>query len=139
MGAIMAFLALVEDGSKDDPIKTLVLGFLVSYLGIAMGVATLVEGAKALFHDRVKGKENHLVFLLTWCFGALAKWLMPSIYGAPDRQAWALHMVILVFVAIIGMLFHDKFIAVVKSLLGKKVSSAVGGAGDSAGGSGGGA
>jgi hypothetical protein len=137
MAAVLACAAFAQTPEKDDPIKSLVLGFVASYIGIATGVALLVEGLKIMFTDRIKGKENHLVFLLTWCFGALAKWLMPAVYGPIDRKSWVLHMVILVFVAIIGMLFHDKFIALVKSLLGKKVAPAVGGDGGAPGAGGG--
>jgi hypothetical protein len=124
--------AVVADAAKDDAIKTLVLGFLASFLGIATGCAFLFEGVKMVLPKLVTGRENLLVLLLTLVLGAAAKWLMPSIYGATDKKSWALHMISLVFVAIIGMMFHDKLMDAVKALL-KKVSPGAGSGGGDAG------
>src|SRR5574342_640891 len=109
MVTVMAFMAALADETqkRDDAVRTLVLMFRASYLGIAVGTALLFEGVKMLATKAVTGRENLMVVVLTLVLGGLAKWLMPSLYGETDRKAWALHMVSLVFVAIIGMMFHD--------------------------------
>jgi hypothetical protein len=133
MGTMMAFMTVLADEAqkRDDAIRTLVLMFLASYLGIALGTAFLFEGVKMLATKAVTGRENLLVLVLTLALGALAKWLMPALYGETDRKAWALHMVSLVFVSIIGMMFHDKLMDAVKALL-KKLPIVGGGGGGGA-------
>lgn len=133
MVTVMAFMAALADETqkRDDAVRTLVLMFLASYLGIAVGTALLFEGVKMLATKAVTGRENLMVVVLTLVLGGLAKWLMPSLYGETDRKAWALHMVSLVFVAIIGMMFHDKLMDAVKALL-KKLPIVGGGGGDAA-------
>src|SRR5574342_511245 len=117
MVTVMAFMAALADETqkRDD----------------AVGTALLFEGVKMLATKAVTGRENLMVVVLTLVLGGLAKWLMPSLYGETDRKAWALHMVSLVFVAIIGMMFHDKLMDAVKALL-KKLPIVGGGGGDAA-------
>jgi hypothetical protein len=127
MGILMAMMmtmGMAIADAKDDAIKTMVLGFLSGYLGIATGTAFLFEGVKMSVPKIVTGRENILVLLLTFVLGSLAKWLIPSVYGETDTRAWVLHLVSLVFVAILGMMFHDKLMDAVKALL-KKVSPGV--------------
>ncbi len=140
MATMMLALAALADeaaAQRDDAIKTLVLTFLASYLGIATFTAFVFEGVKLAVPRIVTGRENLLVLALTMALGSVAKWLMP-IYGSTDRKAWALHTVILVFVSIVGMMFHDKLMDAVKLLL-KKVLPGVGGGGGDAAPPGGGA
>lgn len=110
-----------------DPVKELVLRFLLSYGGIAGGVAFLIEGLKVMFKAFVSGREPALTILLSFALGAAAKALMPGTYGASTLNAWGLHLLILTFVAVGAATFHDKFISVLTSFLPKKPPSTGGG------------
>jgi len=121
-------MSLMTDG-PNDPIKELVLRFLLSYGGIAAGVSFLVEGLKAMFKSFLEGRENVFVILLSFGLGAAAKGLMPAVYGPNTVNAWGLHMLILTFVAVGAAAFHDKFLSVLTSFLPKKPPSAGGGGG----------
>lgn len=131
MITVMAFaLILAQEAVKaDDAIKTLVLKLLTSYVGIAAFTAFVFEGVKMSVPKLVTGRENLLVLALTVAVGAAAKWIFP-LYGETDAKAWALHGVILVFVAIVGMMFHDKLMDAVKALLKKALPAVGGGGGD---------
>jgi len=118
MLTLMAFLAMAEE-LKEDPIKSIVLKFLLSYGGLAAGVSFLVEGLKTAF-KKLSGYENGLVLALTLALGAVAKYLMPSVYGGPTAKDWTMHMLVLVFVAIGAAAFHDKFLSVMLDFLKKK-------------------
>lgn len=119
----------MADGSS-DPVKEVVLRFLLSYGGIAGGVAFLVEGLKAMFKPFVAGREPIITILLSFGLGAAAKGLMPAVYGPATLNAWGLHLLILTFVAVGAATFHDKFISVLGSFIPKKPpsTSGVGGA-----------
>jgi hypothetical protein len=116
----------MTDG-PNDPVKELVLKFLLSYGGIAGGVSFLIEGLKAMFKDWVSGRENILVIVLSFVLGAAAKALMPGIYGANSVNAWGLHLLILVFVAVGAAAFHDGFLSTLMSFVPKKAPPADGG------------
>jgi CDP-diglyceride synthetase len=117
--AVVAMMAALAD-EKTDPIKELVLKFLLSYGGIAGGVSFLVEGLKTMFKKFVDGREPLLVILLTFAMGSAAKFLSPDVFGPKTTTGWGLHLLILVFVAVGAAAFHDKFLSVLTGLLPKK-------------------
>ncbi len=110
--------------ATSDPVKELVLKFLLSYGGIAGGVSFLVEGLKAMFKGWVTGREPLLVIVLAFILGSAAKALLPDVYGPKTLSAWGLHELILVFVAVGAAAFHDKFLSVISSFVPKKDSGA---------------
>jgi CDP-diglyceride synthetase len=113
----MAVLGAAEEAKK-DVILEMVMTFLASYAGLAGGVSLLVELLKMLWRDWVKPKAPALSIVLTFVLGALAKVLMPDIYGPGNFKSWTLHFVILVFVAVLAAVFHDRFWNVIKGKLG---------------------
>jgi hypothetical protein len=115
--------------TSSDPVKELVLRFLLSYGGIAAGVSFLVEGLKAMFKSFIGGREPLLVILLSLALGSAAKAFMPGTYGPSNLSSWGLHELILVFVAVGAAAFHDKFLSVLTSFLPKKPPSTGGGDG----------
>jgi hypothetical protein len=123
--AMVTFLA----DEKTDPVKELVLRFLLSYGGIAAGVSFLVEGLKAMFKGVVDGREPLLVIVLSYGLGAAAKALSPDVFGAKTATGWGLHLLILTFVAVGAAAFHDKFLSVLTSLFPKKEPPTSGGDG----------
>lgn len=125
-------VAAMADG-PNDPVKELVLRFLLSYGGIAGGVSFLVEGLKAMFKDRISGREPVIVILLAFILGSAAKALVP-VYGPNTLNSWGLHELILVFVAVGAAAFHDKFLSVLTSFVPKKQPPSTGGGDDGAGG-----
>ncbi|MDD5305485.1 MAG: hypothetical protein PHS14_20485 [Elusimicrobia bacterium] len=129
MGMVMAALAAAQDAAA-DPVKEVVLKFLLSYGGIAGGVSFLVEGLKLMFKNWVSGREPLLVIVLAYTLGALAKWIMADTYGPATSKAWALHMLILTFVAVGAAAFHDKFLSVLASFIPKKSPPTSGGGND---------
>lgn len=118
LSAMVAMAAALVD-EKSDPVKELVLRFLLSYGGIAGGVSFLVEGLKAMFKGKVDGKEPVLVIVLAFVLGSAAKALVPA-YGPNTLTSWGLHELILVFVAVGAAAFHDKFLSVMTSFIPKK-------------------
>lgn len=114
------------DGAN-DPVKELVLKFLLSYGGLVGGVSFLLEGLKMLFKNFVSGREPILVIVLSFFLGASAKLLMVDVYGPNTRTAWGLHLLILVFVAVGAAAFHDKFLAVLTSFMPGKPPGGSGG------------
>lgn len=114
---LMGVTVMLED-AKADAIKELVLTLLASYFGIALGVSLLVELIKLLAKEWAKPKAPVLAILLTFLLGPAAKCLMPEVYGPHNFKAWTLHIVILIFVAVIAAVFHDKFWNVIKGKLG---------------------
>ncbi len=120
---MLSVLAALAD-EKTDPVKELVLRFLLSYGGLAGGVSFLVEGLKGLFKDKVTGNEPVLVIVLTFILGSSAKALFPAVYGPNTMTAWGLHELILVFVAVGAAAFHDKFLSVLTSFVPKKTPPA---------------
>jgi hypothetical protein len=112
-------LAMLDD-KANDPVKELVLRFLLSYGGIVGGVSFLVEGLKMMFKDKVDGREPLLVIVLAFLLGSAAKALIPGVYGPSTLNAWGLHELILVFVAVGAAAFHDKFLSVLTSFIPKK-------------------
>ncbi len=125
-------LGALTDG-PNDPVKELVLRFLLSYGGIAAGVSFLVEGLKTMFKAAFLGRENIFVILFSFGLGAAAKGLLPSVYGPSTVNAWGLHLLILVFVAVGSAAFHDKFLSVLQQFLPKKPPSTGGGGGADSG------
>jgi hypothetical protein len=123
----LAATVLVD--AQSDPIKELVLRFLLSYGGIAGGVSFLVEGLKAMFKDKVTGREPVIVIVLAFVLGSAAKALVPA-YGPNTMSSWGLHELILVFVAVGAAAFHDKFLSVLTSFMPKKTPPAGGDGGD---------
>ena len=115
---LMATLLLLQD-PKTDPIKDAVLGFLASYGGLAMGVTFLLSGLKALWKSFIKGKEPVLSIVLSYIIGTVAK-LVTDVYGPDTFKSWALHLLILSFVAVGAAAFHDNF---VNAITGKKKGS----------------
>jgi hypothetical protein len=113
-----------------DPVKELVLRFLLSYGGIAGGVSFLTEGLKMMFKSFFEGRENIFVILFSFILGGAAKGLMPGVYGPNTMNSWGLHVLILVFVAVGAAAFHDKFLSVLTSFIPKKPLSTGGGGGD---------
>ena len=119
LNAMLAMVAALAD-EKSDPVKELVLRFLLSYGGIVGGVSFLTEGLKVLFKDKVSGKEPVIVIVLAFVLGSLAKALFKDVYGPNTLNAWGLHELILVFVAVGAAAFHDKFLSVLSSFIPKK-------------------
>ena len=114
---IAVMMVLVD--AQSDPIKELVLRFLLSYGGLAGGVSFLVEGLKMMFKEKISGREPLLVIVLTFVLGSAAKALFPA-YGPNTANSWGLHELILVFVAVGAAAFHDKFLSVLTSFTIKK-------------------
>jgi hypothetical protein len=112
-----------------DPVKELVLRFLLPYGGIAAGVSFLVEGLKAMFKTAFEGRENVFVILFSFGLGTAAKGLIPGVYGPNTVSSWGLHLLILVFVAVGAAAFHDKFLSTLMSFVPKKAPSTGGGGG----------
>lgn len=133
MLSVLAAMAMVLADEKSDPVKELVLKFLLSYGGIAAGVSFLVEGLKAMFKGLVDGREPILVIVLSFALGAVAKLLSPDVFGSKTSTGWGLHLMILTFVAVGAAAFHDKFLSVLTSLLPKKSSGDSAGSGGSSG------
>ena len=103
---------------EKDTIKELVLGFLASYVGMALGVSLLVELLKMLAKDWIKPRAPQLTIIFTFIFGGAAKWLLPDVYGPNTYKSWTTHFLILVFVAVLAAVFHDKFWNAIKGKLG---------------------
>lgn len=118
MGWMTILAALVQD-PKSDPVKDAVLGFLASYGGLAMGVTFLISGLKALWKTFIKGKEPVVCIALSYIVGTVAKLVTP-VYGPDTFKSWALHLLILAFVAVGAGAFHDGF---VNAITGKKKGS----------------
>jgi hypothetical protein len=116
--AAVALAALTADG-PNDPVKELILRFLLSYGGIAGGVSFLVEGLKTMFKEKISGREPVIVILLAFVLGSAAK-ALTTVYGPNTLDSWGLHELILVFVAVGAAAFHDKFLSVLTSFLPKK-------------------
>lgn len=122
LNALMAMVAAMAD-EKTDPVKELVLRFLLSYGGIAGGVSFLVEGLKMIFKGKIDGREPVLVIVFSFLLGSAAKLLMPNVYGTNTMSAWGLHELILVFVAVGAAAFHDKFLSVLTGFIPTKPPS----------------
>lgn len=127
LSAVLAVAAVLVD-EKTDPVKELVLKFLLSYGGIAGGVSFLVEGLKMMFKDWTSGREPLLVIVLSFGLGAAAKGLVSGVYGPNTVNSWGLHLLILTFVAVGAAAFHDKFLSVLTSFIPKKPPTDGGGA-----------
>jgi CDP-diglyceride synthetase len=110
-------LTMLEEAKK-DVILEMVMTFLASYLGLAFGVSMLVELLKMLWKDWMKAKAPALTIVFTFILGGLAKVVLPDTYGPNNFKAWTLHALILVFVAVLAAVFHDKFWNALKSKLG---------------------
>lgn len=115
--------------APNDPVKELILRFLLSYGGIAGGVSFLVEALKRMFASFVTGRENLLVIILSFVVGSASKALMPGTYGPNTLDSWGLHELILIFVAVGAAAFHDGFLSTLSSFLPKKPPSTGGGGG----------
>lgn len=109
--------AALEDAKK-DVILELVLQFAGSYVGMALGVSFLVELLKMLAKDWIKTRAPQLTIIFTFIFGATVKWLLPDVYGTNTYKSWVLHFLVLVFVAVLAAVFHDKFWNAIKGKLG---------------------
>lgn len=118
---MMAWMAMIEffQDEKSDPVKEAVLNFLASYGGLAMGVTFLISAMKALWKTFIKGKEPIVCIALSYITGTVAKLVTP-VYGPDTFKAWALHLLILAFVAVGAAAFHDSF---VNAITGKKKGS----------------
>lgn len=103
---------------EKDAIKEMVLGFLASYVGMALGISLLIELLKMLWKDWIKPRTPQLTIICTFIFGAASKWLLPDVYGPNTYKSWVTHFLILVFVAVLAAVFHDKFWNAIKGKLG---------------------
>lgn len=133
LSAMLAMVTFLTD-EKTDPVKELVLKFLLSYAGIAAGVSFLTEGLKGMFKSFVDGREPIIVIILTFVMGSAAKLLSPDVFGPKTATGWGLHELILVFVAVGSAAFHDKFLSVLTSFMPKKDSGGAGTGGANQGG-----
>lgn len=118
MGWIMMLATVALQDKEKDTIKELVVGFLASYAGMALGISLLVELLKMIWSEWVKPRTPQLTIIFTFLFGGLAKWLIADVYGPNTFKSWVLHYLILVFVAVIAAVFHDKFWNAIKGKLG---------------------
>lgn len=91
----------------DDPVRDAVVKALASYVGIAGLVVFLVQGIKHLWPAWTADKEPMIALILTYALGITAKLSMSSIYGGNEASLWALHMVVLLVVAIGAKQLHD--------------------------------
>lgn len=107
-----------------DVILELVLQFLASYFGIAIGVSMLVELTKWIAKEWTKPKAPVLTILLTFLLGSAAKCLMPDVYGGHTFKAWTMHAVVLIFTSVIAAAFHDKFFNIIRGKLGGLIPGA---------------
>lgn len=114
----MMMLAALTGMEEKDTIKELVLGFLASYAGMALGISLLVELLKMIWSEWLKPRTPQLTIIFTFIFGGAAKWLLPDVYGPNTYKSWTMHFLILVFVAVIAAVFHDKFWNAIKGKLG---------------------
>lgn len=114
---MLLMLPFMED-TKKDVILEMVMTFLASYVGLAGGVSLLIELLKMLWKDWIKPKAPALCIVFTFALGAAAKVLMPETYGPNTLKSWTLHAVILIFVAALAAVFHDRLWNVVKGKLG---------------------
>ena len=114
----VAAMGVFSEDDKGDAIKEMVLVFLASYVGIAVGVSLLVELIKMFAKDWAKPKAPHICIILTFVLGPAAKILMPEAYGPAGFKGWTLHAVILLFVAALAAVFHDKLWNAVKGKIG---------------------
>ena len=114
----MLMLTLFMEDAKKDVILEMVMTFLASYVGLAGGVSLLIELLKMLWKDWVKPKAPALCIVFTFGLGAVAKALMPEVYGVNTLKSWTLHVVILVFVAVLAAVFHDRFWNIIRGKLG---------------------
>lgn len=130
MVLMVAMMGVLLGADANDPVKELVLKFLLSYGGIAAGVSFLVEGLKGMFKTWMDGRENLMVIALSFGLGAAAKGLLPDVYGPKTVGAWGLHLLILTFVAVGAAAFHDKFLSVLTSILPKRSPGAGSGGAD---------
>lgn len=111
--------------TEGDAVKDTVLGLLATYGGLAVLVTFLVSGVKALWKAWAENKEGFLTIILSYGLGVAAK-LATEFYGPNTVKAWALHLLLLAFVAVGSAAFHDSFLNV---LQGKKKPPASGGGG----------
>ena len=103
------------DEAQQDAVKAVVLKFLASYGGLAAGVTFLISALKTAWPAWIKDKEPRLCIALTYLLGVAAKLATPF-YGPSDFTQWALHAVILAFVAVGSAAFHNNF---VNAIMGK--------------------
>ena len=109
VNTLMASLAL----AADDPVKDTVLGLLATYGGLAALVTFLVSGVKALWKGWAESKEGYLTVVLSYGLGIAAK-LATDFYGPGSVKSWALHLLLLAFVAVGAATLHDKFLNVLQ-------------------------
>jgi hypothetical protein len=138
MSALLALGVVTLDRMTQDAIKNLVLEFLASYLGIALGVVTIVEFLKFSAKAWAKPRGPVLSIVAAFALGPAAKVIFPELYGPNDFKAWTLHLIILMFVGILAATFHDRLLNLVKGKVSGVFPAARGGAGAGAGGAGGG-
>jgi hypothetical protein len=98
-------LAVIE-----DPVREAVVKALASYTGLAGLVVALVAGIKHLWPTWVDKKEPVIALFLTYLLGIVAKLSLPSVYGGNDFGSWALHLVVLLVVAVGAKQLHDSVI-----------------------------
>lgn len=91
----------------EDPVRDTVVKALASYTGIAALVVALVGGLKLMFKEKIDGKEPLLALGLTFVIGAVAKLVLPAIYGENRLDSWALHTIVLLVVAVVAKGLHD--------------------------------
>lgn len=91
----------------DDPVRDAVLKALASYTGIAALVVALVGGLKLMFKEKINGKEPLFALGLTFLVGIAAKLALPEVYGANRVDSWALHLIVLLVVAVVAKGLHD--------------------------------
>lgn len=106
------WLATLFSG-EGDPVKETVTGLLATYGGLAVLVTFLVSGVKALWKGWAENKEGYLTIVLSYALGVAAK-LATEFYGTGTVKAWALHLLLLAFVAVGAAAFHNSFLNVLQ-------------------------
>lgn len=111
----MDFLAQAPIDS--DPIYSAIAKALASYIGIAGLVVGFVGGIKLVVKTWIDGKEPLVALCLTYLLGIAAKFALPAVYGPHTIERWAIHLVVLLGVAIGVKGIHD---GVINPFKGKK-------------------
>jgi len=106
---MMMLLAVADDAVRDSILKS-----LASYGGIAFLVVALVGGLKTLWRTWADGKEPQIAAIATLLLGTAAKICLPEVYGPHTLQAWTLHLIVLIFVAVGAKGVHDAVLPLFK-------------------------
>jgi hypothetical protein len=96
----------MNGGLQPDPVRDAVLLALASYGGIAGLVVILVSGLKKFWKSKIEGREPMVAVALTYVLGCAAKAILP-VYGGNNPKSWALHLIVLLVVAVGAKGIHD--------------------------------